>query len=352
MKKFFTIFQILIFTLIFAASISYSQDLEETLSHITGDASKAYVDPVISAFGANLNSGWVHKTPQAKIFGVDIEIGVVAMGSFFSDDDKTFSSSGTFRFNEEQARYIVENSGYNPDSPQGQVLVDSIRYNDYTVGIFGPTIVGNENDSVRVHFRGANISGNVVDSATVVTPVYGFLDDLSILPMGAPQITLGTVYGTSIAFRFLPSIKINDDLGKFSYFGFGIQHNPAMWIPYRLPVQLSLGFFTQKLKVGDVFESNATTFGLFASKTFGGFVVGFTPYIGLAFESSNVDVSYDITIETPAGPQPSKIEFNMDGENSFRGTIGAAFKLTVLTLSIDYSFSSYSALSAGLGFRF
>ena len=55
--------------------------------------------PTVSAFGADLNSGWVHRVPKATIFGIDIELGFVAMGTFFSDNNKTFSTSGTFRFN-------------------------------------------------------------------------------------------------------------------------------------------------------------------------------------------------------------------------------------------------------------
>ncbi|MCX7612327.1 MAG: hypothetical protein N2043_12150, partial [Ignavibacterium sp.] len=102
MQRKITIFIVLLFS-----SLLFSQSLEETLSKITGDASKSYVAPISSAFGANLNTGWIHGAPSAKIFGIDVEIGFVAMGTFFSDENKTFSATGSFRFDSSQAEMII-----------------------------------------------------------------------------------------------------------------------------------------------------------------------------------------------------------------------------------------------------
>jgi hypothetical protein len=55
--------------------------------------------------------------------------------------------------------------------------------------------------------------------------VHGLLEDLPALPLFAPQLTVGTIYGTQASFRFVPTYDVTD-LGDFKYFGFGLQHNP------------------------------------------------------------------------------------------------------------------------------
>jgi len=352
MKYFFKLF---VFLFAFLFTISYSQDLQETLGKLSKDAAGAYVAPVVSGFGANLNSGWVHRVPKAKIFGIDVEFGIVFMGTFFGDNNKTFKASGSFQFNRDQAAYLVDQTAAYP-APVRAALIDSLASKTFTVGLSGPTIVGSKNDSVKVDFSGTTISymGSTynVNPNKIATPVKGFLEELSLLPLAAPQFTFGTVYGTSISFRFLPSIKIDDKLGEFSYFGFGIQHNPSMWIPAPLPVDVSVGFFTQSMKVGDIFSTTATVFGAYASRTFGPGAINVTPYAGLSVESSTIEVKYDYIVDYPLPNTKVPITFELKGENSVRFTLGAAFKLALFNLNFDYNIAKYNSISAGFGFVF
>ncbi|MFA6977771.1 MAG: DUF6588 family protein [Ignavibacteriaceae bacterium] len=341
--------------------VGKSQGLQETLTKLTGTAGEAYVAPIISAFGSNLNSGWVHKSPSSKVFGIDLEVGVVAMATMFGDNNKTFSTTGTFRFSQAQAREMIDASTTDPKlliltSGQKDELANLVAQKEFTVGISGPTIVGKKESEVMVDFSGADITYNSqtykVDPKSVGTKAMGFLGDAPALPLVAPQFSIGTVYGTMATFRFLPSVEVGD-LGKFSYFGFGLQHNPAMFIPVPLPVDVSAAFFTQTLKVGDIFKASATTFGIYASKTFG-WGISITPFAGFAIESSSVDVAYDVDLATsvPGVTVPSKISFSADGENKTRLTVGASIKLALLNLSVDYSLAKYNAASLGVNFIF
>jgi len=362
MKRTYNFVTAIIFFAFVFSGVGKSQDLQETLTKLTGNAGEAYVSPIISAFGSNLNSGWVHKSPSSKIFGIDLEIGVVAMGTMFGDNNKTFSSSGTFRFSQSQARSIIDNSTHDPKlalmtSAQKDALAAKVAQQDFTVGISGPTIVGSKESEVMVGFSGADVSYNgltyKVDPKEIATGAKGFLGDIPALPMAAPQFSIGTVYGTMASFRFLPSVNIQD-LGKFSYFGFGLQHNPAMFIPVPLPVDISAAFFTQTLKVGEIFKATATTFGIYASKTFGWAFLSIAPFAGVSMESSSVDVSYDVNYATPVPgvTVPGKIAFTMKGENSTRLTVGTSIKLAILNISADYSFAKYKAASLGVNFIF
>jgi hypothetical protein len=347
---------LLLLTVLFAFNLFPQDDLKKTLQKLSQDAATAYVGPTVSAFGADLNSGWIHRVPKATIFGIDIELGFVAMGTFFSNNNKTFSTSGTFRFNRDQAAQLVQ--GVNASQQVKDNLINQIIQQDINVGISGPTIVGAKSDSVRVAFNGATLtSGNqsyVIPGRSVALPVTGYLEDLPLFPLFAPQLTIGTFYGSSVAIRYVPAIKLSDKFGDFSYFGIGIQHNPAMWLPFPLPLEVSIGLFTQTMKIGDVFQSSATTFGIFGSKTFGPGAFNVTPYAGFSYESSSTDVSYDFQIETlvPGVTGTEHITFNLTGENSARMMVGVAFKLGFVSLNVDYNIAKYNVVSAGLGFIF
>jgi hypothetical protein len=339
---------LLLLTVLFAFNIfpqNDNKDLQTVLQSLSKEAATAYVGPTVSALGANLNSGWVHGAPKATILGIDIEFGFVAMGTFFSDNNKTFSTSGTYRFNRQQAEQLV------PSNYQGttrDAMISQIIQQDFNVGIKGPTIVGAKSDSVNIIFQGATVNGNTVPGKNIVLPVTGLLENLSVFPLVAPQLTIGTVYGTSLAIRFVPSITLNKKLGDFSYFGIGVQNNLKMWLPFPLPLDVSVGLFTQTMKLGTIFKSSATTFGIYGSKTFG----PLTPYGGFSYESSSADVSYDYETTIPGVSSPQHITFNLVGENSARLTLGAALKLGIIGLNVDYNISKYNVASAGFNFIF
>lgn len=350
MKKIFTI----MFAVLFSVSLFAQNDLQSQLSSLSGDAAKKYLAPISSSFGANLNSGWVHKAPSAKLFGLDIEIGVVAMATMFGNEQKTFESSGNFRFNRSQAGILVDNAGIT-NSTVRDFLIEEIIKRDFAVKIAGPTIVGSKNDFVNVEFQGATFTHPLLGSYTIPskeieTAATGFLDELPAAPLGAPQVTIGTVYGTMASFRYLPSVEVDKDLGKFEYFGFGIQHNPSAWLPIPLPIDVSLAYFTQSMKVGDIFDASATSFGIYASKRFGPGALNITPYAGFAMESSEIKIKYDYIVDYPVPGTVLPVKFNLKGENSSRFVIGAALKLAFLNLNVDYSFAKYKTISGGLAF--
>ncbi len=342
----------LLLSLIFFVACGFLQaqtsELEQTLAKITGDASKAYVAPISSAFGANLNSGWVHSAPKATKFSLDIEVGFVAMATLFGSSNQTFSSSGSFRFNYNQAEQLIPS---NITGTQRTQIRNEILSRDFTVTISGPTIIGKKTDSVKVIFPGATIQGQTLAQKTIVLPVTGYLEELPALPLAVPQVTLGTVFGTQVALRYLPEFDISPELGKFKYTGFGIQHNPTMWIPFPIPVNVSVGYFTQSLEVGKVFKTSASMFGVFASKRFGPGALNIEPYVGFSMESSSIDVQYDVVYDTPTGPSPATIKYTLEGENSTRITIGATLKLALLGLSVDYSLAKYNTVSASLNIK-
>lgn len=331
-------------------NLSRSQSLDETLSHLSSDAGSAYVEPVISAFGSNMNSGWVNGVPPASLLGLHFQVRLIVVGSFMTDANQTFFASGKFRYTSSQVDDILLESGFDPIStPNYDDMKDEILLQEWQVNIAGPTISGSGDDFVKVEFPGGEIQGETVGSyVTTLEGVGGFLNNLSIFPQPAVQLDIGTVIGTRASIRYFPSVDIQD-VGKISLWGAGLLHNIGFWFKNPLPVEIGLGFFYQKLDVGDIFVNKSIQFGAYLSKTLG-VVISFTPYMGLTYESSSTSVSYTFNFDTPAGPQNTKISFDREGINSIALTIGGALNLPVVSLNVDYKIAKIKTLTLGLSF--
>ncbi len=376
MKRYLNnLFPIMLFVLFLLFSINAeAATLEETINQLSGAAAKNYVKPMVSSYCADMNGGWFHKAPKAKLLGWDLEFGVVMMATPFRDKDKTFEVNGNFSFTREQAEHITASyqSALTPEAYEG--LVTQIMQQQFTVGISGPTIVGDVYDqatganSINIVFPSQDVSYTYVvnnqalnatqpiDEITFPLGVGGLLGDIPVklFPLATPQLSFGTIAGTSFSVRYLPDVEITPELGKLKYMGYGIQHNPAFWFGLPLPVNVALAFSTQTINIGDIVESKATTYGLNVSKTFGPRMLNVTPYLGFSAESANMTFKYDYqTDETPAGdPIVTNIKFELDGENKTRLTAGLSFRLALINLNFDYNISEYSSGTAGLMLNF
>ncbi len=351
MKKFFTFTVALVFSSLILRTGLKAQNLDETINNLSQTAASAYLQPVVSAFGSNLNSGWFDEVPSASILGFEFQIKFIGSASFFSDNSKTFSTTGSFHFTSQQADAILTNSGYSTNDPAYSQLKQHLLSKDYQVEFSGPTIVGSNQEHLKIDFKGDNYNGKQIAAYTVdLNQVKGLLNNFSALPSAAVQVNVGTVWGTRASVRWLPSITLGD-AGKFSLFGFGIMNNPGLLLNVPLPIDFAVGFFTQKLTLGNAITSKATQFGIFASKTFG-IGVSVTPYVGFTKESSTTTVNYNYTFDGPTGPQTTNLNFDLTGDNSTAITIGASFRLFVLHLAVDYKLAKTKTATASLFFGF
>ncbi|HTX19239.1 MAG TPA: DUF6588 family protein [Bacteroidota bacterium] len=367
-----------------AATSVQAGSLDSTLTKLAGDAARGYVGPIVSGFGSDLNGGWFHKAPASKMFGFDLEFGLVAMGTTFSTSAKTFATqSSGFQVDNGIAKQLVplslipttatiNGSTQTLSTSQRQSIqsqiISQLTGSTFSVGISGPTIIGSKSDSVKINFskfsktfnvtnidgkQGANASIPLTVPATsAATPVTGILDNVNIVPLAAPQLSLGTFVGTQFTFRYLPSVKINSDIGEFKYFGFGVQHNPGVWFPTPLPVDLSASFFTQTLDVGTIFSTKATAYGINVSKRFGPGALNITPYAGFMLESSKMTFTYDYNAPIPNTTLTTKqhINFELDGENTSRVVVGLSLKLLFLNINADYNIAKYNSFTGGVMF--
>jgi Family of unknown function (DUF6588) len=346
---------LLIFLIItFSFSALFADGLDETLEKLSGKAAEAYVTPIVSGFGTNLNGGWFHRSPKSKFLGLDFELGIVAMGTMFNDEDDYFSTTGIFQFNYQQAEELT--SGVDPLIQP--YVIDAILAQEFLVDMHGPTIIGPSDEYVVVDFPSEDINWVAPDGSTgietvpgssIPTDIPGLMGDVDALPFFAPQISVGTFMGTMLTARILPAFNV-PDLGDVSYYGGGFQHNIKAWMPLPMPVDVSLSAFIQTLKLGDYVTANGFTSGINISKTFGPKMFSITPYAGYMLESSNMEFSYDFVIADDL--DPVRIDFDIEGKNKSRLIIGSSFRLGVAHLNFDYNMGDYNSVTMGLALAF
>ena len=88
MKRFLKVFCVFLIVFAFCAGIISAQSLEERLKSMVSSNAEMYVNPLVTAFGSGMNSGWFHSAKPHKLLGFDI--GVRAMMVTFPDDQKIF----------------------------------------------------------------------------------------------------------------------------------------------------------------------------------------------------------------------------------------------------------------------
>jgi len=305
------------------------------------------------------------KSPKAEMAGFDLELGVVAMGTVMKNTATSFELSSTYRFSADQAQTIADQAGVT-DPTLRNLAINAITQKDFPVILYGPTAAGTNNQKIKIVFSPNGTESLKINDPRYPFPVYvnipsktveldgatGVLNGFPILPSAAPQLKLGTLFGTQAILRLVPSLTISDNVGKFSYTGFGLQHNPDVWLGLDLPVDISLGFLIQKAKVGDILEIDGTSYGINVSKTFGGSLFSVTPYIGGLLENSSIKVHYTQTIESITGNEDVNINFNMDGVNKSRLIAGARFHLVFIDLGVDYNIGKMNSVTSGLFFSF
>jgi hypothetical protein len=166
---------------------------------------------------------------------------------------------------------------------------------------------------------------------------------LGILPIAVPQVQVGSLFGTELSFRVLPTVTLGK-YGSVNMWGIGIKHGISSHFK-NSPVDISAGISTNSISISDSKQRNLVDAASFAvnlqvSKE----LSVFTFYTGLQYENTGIEVSvnHNGTI--------SKMEYT--NENKVRGIFGLSIKLGPLNLNGDYSVGKSNTVSAGFGFAF
>ncbi len=349
-----TIKNILVFGLCMVFTVQiYGQSLEETLQTMAEKNAKGYLGPVVTAFGLGVNSGTFHNAKPHKFLGFDVKIGasmtmIEDAGSEYEfavpnidldfqvgGYDITLNPDDIYESNRTSSTFFGANES-NDIEVDETVATDLIAEQIATGS--GGLITAAQAKSMFA----SEISNAISNNVPVLSTPPGF--DLPAFPMVMPQFSLGLPMDIELTLRGFPAADLGD-AGELSFYGFGGKIGINQFIPVPIPFlpQVSVGYYMTSLKVGDILESNHSIATLQISKS----IPILTVYGGFGLESSSMDVSYDYTDELTGTTVP--IGFSLDGENSFRTTVGVRIKLAVISINADYSVAEYPVMHAGFG---
>ena len=279
-----------------------SAQIEDHLSAYTGKNAEGYLNPLVSAMGTTLNGG-LYRSGYIPKSGLNIAIEFPMVGLYFGDEDKHFLGTTEAGF-----------------SPETSVPV--------------PTVVGP--------------TGSVVvpgDGGTQFAFPGGF--DIGSFAITAPQIRVGSVFGTEAMIRFI-AFRIGDsELGDVMLAGFGIRHSLSQYMGPEPPVDVAASFFWQDFKLGensngeDLSRTKNYSLGAQVSKKFG---TVFNPYTGLYYNTYKTDIIY--TSDASGTPEDIEISFD-DGFLQF--TLGLELNLWIFNVWGEYNLAERSSFGAGFG---
>ncbi|MBI3587380.1 MAG: hypothetical protein HY088_09650, partial [Ignavibacteriales bacterium] len=295
------------------------------LSKVAGQNAVNYLTPLLSSWGADLNSGFYYSADLHGILGFDI--GLKASAVFVKDEDKVYD-------------FIMPDQL--KDSKTGLTL--SVLNGDYDKIIKGaPTAVGTK---TSIDVKGKK---GLFLNQTIFTTPPGY--DLKYVPLLVPQASIGLPLGLEVIGRFIPPTSVGD-AGKVNFIGFGLRHNIDQYIPL-IPVNISVHFMTQKLTLSDnndkkILSATGTAYGVEVSKS----LALVTLYGGFQFEKSTWDIE-PYSFNNPESGSTIQIEgFSVDGKNKSRFHGGLRFLLLFINIHADYSFSEHPVATAGVGISF
>ena len=351
MKK-YILHSALLFTLILSSvCVTNAQSVDEAITNLSSDAAKKYINPVASALGSNMSSGWFSGLPQKSLLGFHATLRFVGVGSIFVEKERNFSTVSEFHLTSTQADEILSASGIDP--MLYLAAKEELLSRDWPLTIQGPTITGSREENVQIIFPSTEILGGQVsvnEYSFSLEDVKGYLDGFPMLPSAAIQLDLSGFIGTGISIRYLPAVEFNS-MGKMKIFGGGITHNLSYWFADSFPVDLGFAVYFQDFELGDVFQNVTAQSGFYISKRIGG-AVALLPYAGITVESSTTHIKYKYNFDTPAGTQDGNISLSIGGANDVGYVFGSTLIFPVLSVNFDLKFSHTTTGSIGVGFGF
>jgi hypothetical protein len=301
-----------------------------------------YMLPGMKGLGYGVNSGWYNTAKPHETFGFDITLSYV--NAIVPDVDKSFE------FVNSDYQFTSLSSGSTATLPT-------------IMGIAPPSAevlnVSPDGQSILTSYNAPDGVSGDVDKVTMIS---------GSVPTPIIQVGFGLIKGTELKIRWLPNINIGDGEFKFKYFGLGGMHSISQWLPvfknipvdisafigwttisaeYAIPENLNLPGTNQRATA----DITTFTYQLIASAH----VSVLTGYVALGYDNFKTNFkmlgTYDIS--QPGFPIPvleDPINLEQSGNSGFRTSFGGRVKLSIITLTADYTLREYNTLTLSLGF--
>ncbi|MGE3800948.1 MAG: DUF6588 family protein [Candidatus Kapaibacterium sp.] len=374
-----------------------SADIVRVLSKDLFDLnSTAFMQPMVETFNATANAGFYHMAFVPSRDTLYIRFGLRGMFGFVRDDQLTYRPAIPTEPTENEVANVLSIGIANKIKTifKRGIEADSIQIPSESATILG--FLAAEFNLNREYLRrelrndpdvqAAMLDSNLIDQILDGLPAALALPtgaDISTIAAIVPQVEVGSLFGTELLLRYVPPVKLDTNVGTFTFWGVGLKHNLSHYVTSQFDLSFQLVYQQTSLKnsVGVTaaeLEAEGETFNVnvHASKRLG----KLTLYSGLGLERSNIVATYLYTLPRQLQAQLGLItpidlnndgridddEFVPDPENGFPGdtkpqqsrvessasnlqwTIGADYQVGPVQLFADFKVGSFNIFSGGL----
>ena len=384
---------------------------------LLGPNADPFMQPLTQTLNATANSRFF-RTAVIPDTGLYFRIGVGSMLGFVRDDQKTYKPFAPVITQDQFIKRVVNDKdlvNLNVLNPSLTTINDTtglvvviMKYlfgkglSDPTSGFSFPdsaaTVYGNRDEKFVIgkQYLSDQVSGGdpllstVYNALTpelkqsIMSTITGLPNYLTLarganvntVVAGVPQIEIGSFMGTELLLRFIPSIKYDTVVGKFSFWGIGIKHSINQYWE-KAPFNLAAQFVYQGSSIEN--SVGATNSQLSANTTIMGFNIqaskeweGFNFYSGFAYEQINIDTKFTFYLpkelqrqlgllpldsddpRPPLYPGDQRPQFTsaMFNDNAVKFTMGISKTFGSLGVCLDYNISKFNILTLGLDVGF
>jgi hypothetical protein len=372
-----------------------------------------YLNPLVQLLNSSVNARMYHSAEIARQNSFYVRVGIHGMVGFVNPDQLTYVpelprmeldflrlSQYATVFPTVSIRDTAGLIGY----AMRVIINDGIKDGQIQVPSASPTFFGSLQQRFTIpkaYFRQRLLSPAAGDPLAQLSPAlrasvvpyierlpndYPLPDgqNLSLLPLVVPQVEIGSLFGTELLLRYLPQINWGNNIGNFGFGAIGLKHSISQYLkdaPLHVALQAvyqgttltnTIGVTGARLQA----DANIFTANLHASKRWGNFEV----YGGAAFDNLTITASYtfviprelqaqlgllqlqkdaqgnDVYVENPGAGYPGdtlpQTKIVALSNSAFRGTLGVAYYLGPVAISLDYNRSSFNLISAGIDVKF
>lgn len=373
----------------------------------------SYLNPLVQLLNSTVNARMYHTAEVARKNSFYVRVGVNGMVGFVNPDQLTYAP--TLPRQELDLLRLAQYATIFPTVSirdtaglvgyaMRVIINDGIKEGEIKVPTTSPTFFGNQLqrfDIPKAYFRKRLVSPATNDPLAAIpaatrASIVPYIDrlpdsyplpngqNLSFLPLAVPQIEIGSLFGTELLVRYIPLLNWGNNIGNFGFGAVGLKHSLSQYLK-DAPLELALQAVYQTTTLtntigvtGAKLRADATIFtgNVHASKRWGNFEV----YGGAAFDNLNITASYTFVIPRELQAQLGLLQLQRDAQGNFfytenaaagypgdtmpqtktvslqnsaiRGTLGMAYYLGPVSISVDYNRSSFHLVSAGIDVKF
>ena len=384
---------------------------------LLGPNADPFMQPLTQTLNATANSRFF-RSAEIPDTGFYFRVGIGSMIGFVRDDQKTYTpfapviNSDVFFKRVASDTDLVRLNILNPSQTQiidttGLVVV-IMKYlfgkglSDPTSGFSFPdtaaTVYGNRDEKFVIgkDYLSQQVNGGdpllstVYNALTpqlkqsIMSTINGLPNYLTLarganvntVVAGVPQVEIGSFLGTEVLLRYIPPIKYDKMVGKFSFGGIGIKHSIDQYWK-NAPVNIAAQFVYQGSNIEN--SVGATNSQLSANTTIMGANVqastkwkGFIFYSGFAYEEIKINTDFTFYLPKELQRQLGLLPLDSDEprppmypgdqrpqytnavfrDNAVKFTMGISKTFGSLGICLDYNISKFNIVTLGLDVGF